>query len=640
MGIPTTQAEQYKRLRSYLSPYMKGPNVDAVLNALATSNAAYLINNVAAVNDQLYIVSASGNYLDERLAQFGLSRPPSVGLSDEVFREIGIQVKNRKQVRDLISHLLNSIFGDEFVRASDPSGKVEPYNLKDGDTLKFNLDDKDTVTVVFKSSEFGSIAAATAQEVADAISASLSSQGISGAAISKNDGNGNYVEILSNTIGPASSVTVLGGSAQNQLQFPAAVSAGGNMSTQWTLTLRPGGEIRFTWTGGANPQLGKVSVGNYVNIFGGGFTSSPNEGSYTITGAVGGAVGIAYFEVENPLGTSGVITQGTDNAILFYNPVRQNLSGRLSYAAVFQVSSRLLHVFLPAATKVVRRGRVGSAHLHDPSNVTFILNAQPNPGDTFHITTSTSLVAGASFVIGATKDITAANMAAALASTPGIKAIAGDSITEHGEPGNPILTVWQDDPALTLVGTYVGSASVLASGPLGDPISEQPNQPGPYMFDTTQPFTVSSIGTTLAQDLDGTDPRIFQVADASQFPDQQGYFILGYGTENQEGPIPYISRPSADTLLISPAYTVKNVFPAGTDVALVASKNPPSLSQDGLDYPFYITDVVAGRQYAQDLITSVAATGITIVFTILYPNDIGLGKWGTIYTENPIIWGV
>jgi hypothetical protein len=35
----------------------------------------------------------------------------------------------------------------------------------------------------------------------------------------------------------------------------------------------------------------------------------------------------------------------------------------------------------------------------------------------------------------------------------------------------------------------------------------------------------------------------------------------------------------------------------------------------------------------------VAATGINIVFTILYPSDIGLGKWGTQYSENPAVWG-
>jgi hypothetical protein len=78
---------------------------------------------------------------------------------------------------------------------------------------------------------------------------------------------------------------------------------------------------------------------------------------------------------------------------------------------------------------------------------------------------------------------------------------------------------------------------------------------------------------------------------------------------------------------------------SGTDVALVSAKSPVVVTRDGLDYPFYITDVVSGRLYAQDLINGVAATGINIVFTILYPSDKGLGKWGTAYSENPTIWG-
>jgi hypothetical protein len=331
----------------------------------------------------------------------------------------------------------------------------------------------------------------------------------------------------------------MGGRAQNELRFDAAVAAGGNMSTQWTLSLQPGGVIRFTWTGGANPQLGKLTPGNYVNIFGGGFASSTNEGSYTIKNAIGGPAGTSYFEIVNPLGTPGIINQGSDSAVLFFNPVRKNLSSRLSFAALYQPQARLLQIFVPAATKVVRRDRRGSAHLHDPS----------------------------------------------------------------------------------------------------DPESLAPNQEGPYMFDTSQPFTVSEIGTTLTQNLDGTMSRVIPVTDSTQFPDAQGNIILGYGTSKQEGPIPYIARPSANTLLISPAYTIKNSHPSGTDVALVSEKAPANVSRDGLDYPLYITDVVSGRVYAQDLINSVAATGINIVFTVLYPSDIGLGKWGTEFSENPIIWG-
>jgi len=535
----TTKEEQYARLRSYLSPYIKGPATDAILQALAVGNAAYLINNIRAVNDALYIATASGRYLDERLADAGIVRPPSVGLSDEVFRQIGIEVKNRKQVRDLINNLLDAIFGDEYVRAISQAKAFEPYNLRDGDTLIINFDDSVTVPITFHTSMFQSIAAATAQEVADAITKNLRSLGFAGTAVAKDDGNGPYVQLISDTIGASSSVTVLGGHAQNALLFDAPVSAGGNMSTQWTLSLQPGGVIRYTWSGGANPQLGKLSEGNYVNIYGGGFASSSNEGSHTITKAVGGIASVSYFEIVNPLGTPGIIVQGNDDAVRFYNPVRKVLASRLSYAVVYQPSSRILQVFLPAATKVVRRERVGSAHLHDPA----------------------------------------------------------------------------------------------------DAVSLLPHQEGPYMYDISQPYTVSHIGTTLAQNLDGTMPRVISVVSSAQFPDQQGNLILGYGTSKQEGPIPYIARPSSNTLLISPAYTIKYAHPSGSDVALVAAKAPADISRDGLDYPFYTTDVVSGRVYVQELINSVAATGINIVFTILYPNSIGLGKWGTPYDENPTIWG-
>lgn len=625
----TTAAQELKRLRAYLNPFIKGKNVDAVLTALATGSSSYLINSAAAVNDQLYITTASGQYLDERLADFGIVRPPAVGLSDEVFRQIGIEVKNRKQVRDLINNLLDALFGDEFVRASNSARAFEPYNLVDGDTLIINFDEANQVTITFHTGDFQNIAAAKAQEVADAITKSLRNLGFKGTAIAKDDGNGPFVEILSDTIGPVSSVTIFGGSAQNQLKFDAPVGAGGNGSTQWTLSTRPGGIMRFTWSGGANPQLGKVQAGNYVNIFGGGFAASVNEGSYIITKAVGGVAGASYFEIENPLGSPGVVVQGSATAVLFYNPVRKTIASRFSYAAVYQPSGKLLQIFMPAATKVIRRGRIGSAHLHDPPRGVFTINANPNPGDVFGITTAVNLTAGADFAIGGTPQDTIANIVAAINALSGLDAT----------PGTNSVSVFNDSLSNTLTITYTGAANISASGPQGDMTSLQPNQEGPYIYNLAQPFTVSNIGTLLAQDLDGTMPRVFQVQSSVNFPDGQGYLILGYGTAEQEGPIPYIARPSSTTLLISPAYTVKTLHPEGTDVALISEKSPVSISRDGLDFPFYITDVVSGRIYAQDLINSVAATGINIVFTILYPSDFGLGKWGTAYSENPTIWG-
>ena len=86
---------------------------------------------------------------------------------------------------------------------------------------------------------FKILLSATAQEVADAITSSLRSWEYLEAQSPTTTANGNYVQIISNTIGASSSVTVIGGSAENQLQFASVVPAGGNISTQWTFLCNP-----------------------------------------------------------------------------------------------------------------------------------------------------------------------------------------------------------------------------------------------------------------------------------------------------------------------------------------------------------------------------------------------------------------
>jgi hypothetical protein len=633
----TNPTSEYTRLRSYLNPYIQGPNTDSVLNALAIASA-YLVNNANAVNSSLYISTAQGTYLDQLLAAFGIARPPNIGLPDDIFAEVGIAVKNRKQVRDLINNILDLFFGDQFVRASSPSQAFEPYDLSGGGTLIVNYDANTTTTIIFSDSDFNDPSAATAQEVADAISAFLDSNNVNGGAIAQNNGNGNYVLLLSDTIGPASSVTVQGGSAENELLFNSPIPAGGNMSTQWTISFRPGGVLRYTWSGGANPNVGLVSSGNYVNIFGGGFASSPNEGSYTIIDAVGGAVGVAYFDILNPLGTTGIVVEGIDNAVLFFNPVKRTILSQNFYAAVYQTQGSALQIFLPASTQIIRRSRIGSSHVHYVPYGTFTLNENPNSGDTFSVTSTYNFVAGVNFVIGATAEETTANLVAVInAYVPGVAANADSSVQNILESN--VVLIQNDSLSNTLTITYTGAASIVASGPQGDQVSLQPNQQGPYVYDTAQPFVVSSVNTTLTQSLNGASPKVVDVVDSSSFPNQIGYLIFDYGTENQEGPVPYLGTPSSNTLLISPSYTIQNEHAVGSSVFFVASKAAEVPSPVGLDYGFYITDVASGRAYAQSLIESIAATGINIVFTIKYPGDIGLGKWGTQYSEITQVYG-
>lgn len=533
--MASNEEKEYKRLRNFLNPAIKGSTTEAVLRSLA-AGAGYLIDQIEAVNKQLYIATASEKYLDQRLADYNLVRPSNVGLSDDVFRDIGISVISRKQVRDLIEQLLLAMFGDEATNATSRSSVLETYNLDDGDTLLISFDGQSPVTVAFTTDQFSNINNATAQEVADAITRSLRKQGKTGRAFAKDDGAGGYVVLISDTVGPSSSVVVYGGRAQNVLKFDKIRPTIAGPSTQWTITQVSGGSLRFTWSAGANPGIGKVRVNDYVNIYGTAFDPA-NRGTYTITEIKGGTVGNAYFEVSNPNGVPEVTNQGTVDAILFFNPVINNLSTKIRFAAAYQTESRLLEVFIPATTKVVRRDRQGAAHLHDDG----------------------------------------------LPSADGVE--------------------------------------------------------GPYIYDLSQPFVVSSVGTLSTVQIDPDTKRVIFVSDSSDFPDDQGSLILGYGTSHQEGPVPYLARPSNSSLLLNPSYKIKNNHPIGTDVALVAQNGPAVLAKDGTDFSCYITDVVSGRLYAEELINTVAATGISLLITIVYPGSEGLGKWGTASDERVTIWG-
>jgi hypothetical protein len=361
--MASNKEREKQRLRNYLNPSIRGEKTEAVLEALS-GGAVHLIDNVEAVNDQLYIVTAQGRYLDELLAGRNLTRPDNIGLSDQVFREIGIEVSTRKQVIDLVHGILRVMFGEEKVRATVSSQEIEAYDLDDGDTLIIQYDDQEPVEVTFTTNQFSNINSATAQEVADAITKEIRRLGRTGAAIAKDDGAGGFVQIISETNGPSSSVRVLGGRAQNKLKFSEIRPTGGVAATQWTLTQEPGGIIRATWSGGPNPFIGIVQKGDYVNIYGTAFDEE-NRGTFTVSEVQGGLINEAYIEWENPAGIPQITTQGTDEGILFFNPKRFTLNSKVSYAAGYQTENRLLEVFVPATTRVVRRDRKGAAHLQE-----------------------------------------------------------------------------------------------------------------------------------------------------------------------------------------------------------------------------------------------------------------------------------
>jgi len=532
--MATTNEKEKKRLRQYLNPTFHGKNVDIMLDVLA-SGASHLIDTVEAVNDNLYIATASGQYLDQLFAGRNLTRPDVVGLSDDIFKKLGIEVVNKKQIRTLIHNILTTIYGEDFTQATSISNEYEPYQLEVGDVLILQFDDTESVEIEFKAEDFQNINQAKAQEVADAITKELRRLGRSGAASPKENDIGWRVELFSNTEGPSSTIRVLGGRAQTVLRFDEVRPTSGLATTQWTISIIDGGKVRATWTGGPNPYIGRVRVGDYTTIYGTSFNEN-NNGTFTITAVRGGLINEAYVEYENPIAVNETVTQGTDDAILFFYPIKKTLNSKTNFAAAFQTDYRLLEVFLPATTRVIRRDRIGAAHIYE------------------------------------------------------------------GGPAN-------DDDF------------------------------GPYIWNTKQGFVISETECLTTQVVNDTTKLIINTDNSLDFPDEKGFLIFGYGTSKQEGPVPYIARPSGNTLLINPTYNFKFTHGIGTNVSLVENNYAYDPEIDGTDHQAFLTDVVSGRIYAEELIRLVAALGIRLVIYILYPGDEGLGKWGTNDSEKVFVWG-
>lgn len=526
--------DAYLALRNHLNPIIKGGVTDAVLKAVAEFGTGYLIEQVEAVDAQAFIATAEGSFLDDKLAPYEILRPGEVGLSDEIFRNLGIEIKSAKQIRSLLNNILENIYGFEFSRATVDS-VLGPYNLEDGDKLIVAFDGQSPLEINFRSDQFENINTATSLEVSDVISRALFNLGSEGSAVEKDNGAGGYVKIISPTTGPSSSIQILGGRAQNKLRFPQIRSTSAGVDTQWTFSRGTGGSMRMTWTGGADPKVGKARDTDYVNIYGSSFDVA-NQGTFQVKTTMGGLVNESYFEYYNPLGVEEIKVQGTDDAVLFFFPKKETLTTKSTFTGAFQTSHRLLQVYLPVITKVVRRGRIGAGHLQE----------------------SGDLVEG---------------------------------------------------------------------------------QYGPHLFDPTQPYSISGTSTTLDQIVDAKSDFIIGVDDSGGFPDNVHKIVLGYGTDRQEGPVPVIQRPSNKTLFLDPSYKFKFVHPVGEDVTLIHAQNPLIPDKSGQDYQMFITDVVSGRLYAEQLIKFVQATGINLVFILLYPNDEGLGRWGTSNSEKVKVWG-
>ena len=361
-----------KIIRKHLNPALHGPNWDALIKALSTGDDKNW-ENARLAFDQLYLSTASGSYLERRASDQGVRKPVNVGIPDDLFRQLAIKTTAKKVVHEAIREILEIYYGQDSLRAFVECTVDENYNLTGSPTLTWILDEKEEFSHTFVSTEFGSVAAAKAQEVAYALTKAMRDLGSKGFAISyRSPVTGlNRVRIYSGSLGLGSFARVTGGNAQNILKFPTEIIT-------YSGTITTGSA--YTWVYSQPDQnttrasLTKTGAGILMDI------SSVHEGDYVIIGddALIGttgtfeikAVSLSWtgpnltqtFDIEK-IAFTGSATMASNSAYRFYRPTKNSIAAAAGRTVVVaQTQPGIVDISIPATTQAVVRGPKHAAY--------------------------------------------------------------------------------------------------------------------------------------------------------------------------------------------------------------------------------------------------------------------------------------
>ena len=145
---------------------------------------------------------------------------------------------------------------------------------------------------------------------------------------------------------------------------------------------------------------------------------------------------------------------------------------------------------------------------------------------------------------------------------------------------------------------------------------------GPYIWDTNAPFVLSSLTAELDSSIQaGNALRSLQIVAPNSIPDAEGYLIFDLGTDQEEGPVKYLSRLNDGLLEIDSSYVFKKNHAIGAPIIMIRRKGAHIMSGLGTELALYLTNPILVRQILQDLIVQVKSVGIFLNFMVRAPNQ-------------------
>lgn len=361
---PRADDGSYDILRKHFSGAFKGAGWDALLMGIAAGDEICR-ENIFNIFDQLFVSTADGKYLDRRGADRDIARPQLVGMTDDAYRNYIIKSTNGKVTLESIWEMLEVFYGKDSTHGWAKSVGAAPFALQDGDTLTFLVDEEQEVLVTFNAGDFDNIAAATAEEVAAVVTRACNQVSAPAHAVSYLDPDTNTwrVKIYSETLGMKSVIRVLGGRAQNLLQFSTEVEIyTSSVTYPYTLNFNKDTEghvILYSWDSVA--IFDDLRPGDYANMYLASTSALDFNGVMQVTETYSTVVGpwiyrFVVFDTKSDLLVPGAYDQVSESELMFFRPTRNdiyNSSYRTIQAAQHARSN--FDIIIPATTEIVNR---------------------------------------------------------------------------------------------------------------------------------------------------------------------------------------------------------------------------------------------------------------------------------------------
>jgi hypothetical protein len=347
---------------------------DSFLRALSSGDQ-YVFDTAAGAFNQRFVSTASDIYLSYLGSAKGVSKPPNLGMSDDLYRQFVIKLTTGKLTEESFLELLEIFYGIDSVHGQVTSTFPEPFALANGDTLQVLINERQAATVTFSDSDFEVPGVGTSNETAAAITRNFEFQGINAYAVPVQDSvTGRFkVRIYSGARGLRSTVRVQGGPAQNIFQFPTLRSLS-DTSTTWSVGPVSGqaGVSRYTTVGPTTVDLASVVAGDYVTVYGPNFAPG-NRGTFVITDVYvyyNAGVLTQAFDVVN----SGAITQGSvavaaPTDLVIYAPTKASSFTTAGRSVTVSSGADEVDIVIPATTQAVQRTVGTAAYLQSPTTL-------------------------------------------------------------------------------------------------------------------------------------------------------------------------------------------------------------------------------------------------------------------------------